>query len=143
MKRILGVVAAGGLWLGMTSAANAQFSLSVGNPYTGGFSIGAPYVGAYSGYYGVPYTGLGYPYTGLGYPYTGLGYGVVPGASYYSSGYYGLAPGVAAFAAPYNYGAYYGVPAYGVRSFGFAPYRYGYYGGFRPGFRRGWVGGIW
>src|SRR5437588_3044127 len=95
MKRILGFVVAWGLWLGITSAANAQFSLSVGNPYTGGFSLGVPYVGAYGGYYGAPYTGLGY--------------GVAPGAAYYSSSYYGLTPGVAAYAAPYSYSAYYGV----------------------------------
>ena len=65
MKRILGLVVAGGLWLGLASAADAQFSLSVGNPYTGGFAIGAPYAGVYGGgFYGAPYAS----------------YGVVPGA---------------------------------------------------------------
>jgi hypothetical protein len=117
----MALVVAGGLWLGMASAADAQVSVAVGNPYYGGFAVGAPYVG---GYYGVPYGGVA---------------GVVPGATYYSSGYYGVAP-----VAPVGVGVF---PSYGYRAFyGVAPYpRYGFYGPGRFGFggfrRRAW--GYW
>jgi hypothetical protein len=134
MKRILGLVVAGGLWLGLASVADAQFSLSVGNPYTGGFAIGAPYAGMYGGgLYGVPYAG----------------YGVVPGATVYSSGYAGVYPGVTTYSsgyagvapalAPAAYSGYVYRPYYGAAAYP----RWGYYGGFRPfGFgRRVW--GYW
>ena len=85
MKRILGLVVAGGLWLGMTSAADAQFSMSIGNPYYGGFSIAAPYAGVRRWVYGAPYAG----------------YGVVPGATFYSSGYAGVYPGVTTYSSGY------------------------------------------
>ena len=54
---------------------------------------------------------LGVPYTGVyGVPaHGGYGYGV-PGATYYSSGYYGVAPVVPPVAyAGYGYRPYYGV----------------------------------
>jgi hypothetical protein len=142
MKRILGLVVAGGLWLGLTSAADAQFALSVGNPYAGGFAIGAPYAGVYGGgFYGAP----------------SASYGVVPRATIYSSGYAGVYPGVTTYSSGY-YGApvapvapvlpAVAYPGYGYRPFyGVAAYpRVGYYGGFRRfgygGFgRRGW--GYW
>jgi hypothetical protein len=137
MKRILGLVVAGGLWLGLVSAADAQFTLSVGNPYAGGFAIGAPYAGAYGGgFYGAPYASYGVV-PGAGYYSSGYA-GVYPGVTTYSSGYYGVAPAVPAVAYPgYMYRPYYGVAAYP---------RWGYYGGFRRfgfgGFgRRGW--GYW
>jgi len=135
MRRIMGLATAGVLWLGMSSAADAQFSLSIGNPYAGGISIGAPYGGLYgSGLYG------GY---GNGY------YPVQPGATYYGSGYSGFVPGASSYAYPGYY------PAAGLGyvggyrpNYGYAPYRYGYYGGYGGygglrGFRRGFVGGIW
>jgi hypothetical protein len=85
----------------MASAADAQFSLSIGNPYTGGVAIGSPYVG---------------------------GYGVLPGTSIYSSGYTGVYPGVSTVVAPYGYTSYYGyAPVYRYRGFGL---RRGFVGGF-------------
>jgi hypothetical protein len=116
MRRILGLVVAVALWLGTAQAASAQFSMSLGSPYWGGFSLNVPTAGAYYG-------------------------GYVPGATYYSSGYLGYAPTVAPYAYPYGYTSYYGyAPVY--RSFyGVAPY-----GVYRPGLfglRRGFVGGFW
>jgi hypothetical protein len=122
MRYILGLVVAAGLWLGTASAAQAQFSLSVGGPW-GGVSVGVPYVGAYGGYYAAPYSGYGYS--------------AVPGTTYYSSGYYGVTPGVPVYSYPYGYTSYYGYAPY---------YRYGYYGPSYGGFyglRRGYWGGIW
>ena len=127
MRRILGLVVAVALWLGTAQAASAQFSMSLGSPYWGGFSLNVPTAGYYGGYYGVPATGYSY--------------GIVPGGTYYSSGYYGYAPPVAAYASPYGYTSYYGyAPAY-RRYYGFAPY--GVYRGGLFGLRRGYVGGFW
>jgi hypothetical protein len=121
MRYIMGLVVVTGLWLGTASPARAQFSLSVGSPYGGGFSIGIPYAGTYGGYYPAPY---------LGYRYS-----VVPGPTYYSSGYYGVAPGVSVSSYPYGYTSYYGpAPYYRYGYYGYAPYYRGYYG---------WRGGIW
>jgi hypothetical protein len=121
-RRIFGLAAACALWLGTTADARAQFSMAIGNPYTGS----SLYVG--SGY-GLGYGGYGLGYNSLygtslgGY---GLGYGA-PLTSFYSTGYSGLAaPG-------FGYG--YGYPAYGVygfrRGFGFPGlgFRRGYYAG--------------
>jgi hypothetical protein len=134
MRRILGLVAAGGLWLGTASTADAQFSLSIGNPYAGGLSIGIPYVGGYGGYYGAPYGGYGYSSVVPGVTYYNSGYSgyVAPGTTSFYSGYYGAGvPAVSTFAYP-AYGSYYGYrPVYG--------YGYGGYRGF--GFRR--YGGFW
>jgi hypothetical protein len=144
MRRILGLIVAGGLWLGTAAPADAQFSLSIGNPYMGGYGIGNSYLGGY----GLPGYGVGtttYSNGFAGYPGTftySSGYnGVYPGgftSGYYgayprtySSGYYGVYPGVGAVA-----------PMYGYRSYGYSPYSYGYrsYGGF-GGLGRGWMGG--
>ena len=62
----------------------------------------------------------------------------MPGATFYSSGYGGIAPALPAVAYPgYGFRPYYGVAAYP---------RYGYYGGFRRfgygGFGRRF-GGYW
>jgi hypothetical protein len=121
MRSILALVVVGGLCLGMASRADAQVSLSVGNPYAGGFSLGVPYIG---GYYGNPY---------------GVA-GVVPGTTtFYSSGYYGL-PGVTTYSygvAPLAPVGVYGYPGFYARPFG-------YYGGFGyPVFRRRVWGGFW
>jgi hypothetical protein len=122
MRSMLAVVVAGGLCLGMASRADAQVALSVGNPYVGGFSLGVPF----GGFYGVPY---------------GVA-GAVPGATYYSSGYYGVYPGVST----YSYGVAPVAPVgvYGYRAF--YPRPFGYYGGFGrfgfPGFRRR-IWGYW
>jgi len=125
MKRILGLVLAGAIWLGLASAANAQFSLSIGGPYGGGVSVMSPY-GIYgSGYYPFSYTGWG---PGMSY-YSSSYSGFYPRTSYYS-GYYGAYPGY------YGYG--YGTPYYGYSSF-YGPYYgtvyrrggFGRFGGFR------------
>jgi len=132
MKRMLALVLAGGLWLGMSSAANAQFSLSIG-----------PYAGGYGSYYG---SGYGVPYTGYG-----LTTGVLPGATtYYSSSYFGAAPAVTTYSSvvpyAYPYGGYYGAApyAYGSGYYGASPIYRPYYGGVGGyGFRRGFYGGRW
>jgi hypothetical protein len=85
--------------------------------------LGVPYAG---GYYGAPF---------------GVA-GVLPRATYYSSGYYGLYPGVTSYSygvAPVGVAPVAPVGVYGYRAF--APRYYGgYYGGFGrfgyPGFRR-------
>jgi len=107
MSRILGLVVAGGLVLGQASVADAQLSLSIGNPYNGGYAIGQPY-----GY------GLG------GTTYYGSGYSgyVAPNTTYYSPGVY----------APYPYT--YNAPVYAAPR-AYVPYRnYGYGYGYRRGF---------
>jgi hypothetical protein len=112
MNRILGLVVAGGLWMGMASAAEAQFSLSIGTPYYGGYGLGLPYAGVYGGgVYAAPYAA----------------YGLAPGATFYSSGYTGVYPAAAPIVPPVGFGVYGYRPFYGV---GVLP-RYGYYGGFR------------
>jgi hypothetical protein len=69
MSRLLGLVLAGGLVLGTTSAARAQVGVSIGNPYTGG--------GVYVGAPGVRYASPGYAYSSgySGYAAPGYGYG--------------------------------------------------------------------
>jgi len=133
MRRIFGLVLAGGLVLGLAPAANAQFSLSIGNPYTGGVAIGNPY-----GYYGVG--NYGYPYSGY-QPYGnyGSGYGLA-GSTYYNSGYSAyVAPGTTYFNAG-SYGVY--PPTYAAPVYGYTPY-YGYgvyrrpFGGVFRGLRGG------
>jgi len=158
MHRLLGLVLAGGLVLGHAHDANAQFSLSIGNPYTGsGVTIGSPYYGGY-GYGG--YGGYGYPYGG-GYGSTyssyygpgAIGTYVAPlyGATTYSSGYSGyIAPGTTYYNSGY-YGAY---PRGSFYSPAYSGYGYGGYGpssvwmGTSPpssvwmgGLGRGWRGG--
>jgi hypothetical protein len=116
MRRILGLVVAGALWLGMASAADAQFSLSIGNPYTGGVAIGSPYVGGYGVLPGTSIYSSGYT-------------GVYPGYTGVYPGYTGVYPGVSTVVAPYGYTSYYGyAPVYRYRGFGL---------------RRGFVGGFW
>jgi hypothetical protein len=137
MRHGFAFVLAGGIVLGLASSANAQFSLSVGNPYLGnGFSLNSGYYGGL-GYGtalpGIPGVGYGY---GSGYGYPGYGFGgVAPltGVTSYSSGYSGyVAPGTTSFVtgnfgaypyAGYGYGAYrpvYGYsPAWPYASYGY------------------------
>ena len=126
MRRLCGIVLAGGIVLGLASSAKAQFSLSVGNPYGGGLAIG-------SGYYG----GYGYPNFGYGYGSGNPGFGTMGfapglGVTTYSSGYSGyVAPGTTSFSTGY-YGGY---PAYGYgfnRAYPYAGYGYRRYAA--PGF---------
>lgn len=120
MTRIFGGLAiACGLLVGAASPADAQFSVSVGNPYTGqGVTIGgAP---AYGGY------GYASPY---GYSYSS-GYAGYAAPAYYGTGY-----------APAYYGTGYAPAYYGT---GYTRYAPGYYGR-RPGAwsvnrYRGWSG---
>jgi len=127
MRYLFGLMMVGGL-LGSTSVANAQLSISIGNPY-----------GAYgTGYYGSPYvSGYG---SNLGYGgYSSYAY---PGTTFYSSGYSGYVyPSVVpTYAAPvytapvYSYGY---APAYGyVSTYRYGPaYGYGYRRGI-PGLNR-------
>jgi hypothetical protein len=135
-RQLLGLAAAGALLLGSVSTANAQFAVSVGNPYTGqNFSVS----GGFTPYgYGVSTAVNPYPT----YAPTSV-YVAAPGVTTYSSGYYGPSPYYAprAYVAPSTYyapSAYYpatsysvGVPTVGVSTY--SPiYSTGYYG-YRPG----------
>ena len=128
-RHLMSLIAVTGLTfgLGLTPDAKAQFSVVIGNPYTGGgfYLNSAPALGSYNSYYGgaptVPY------YGGYGYGY-GYGNGYAPNA-YAAPGFSGYAPSV--YAAPSVYG--YAPPVYAAPSvYGYAP-RY-YQRGFR-GFR--------
>jgi len=130
MHRLFGLVLAGGLVLGHAADANAQFSLSIGNPYTGsGLSIGSPYYGGYG--YGYPYsTGYGsyyaaptmgayvaplYGTTTYSSGYSGY---VAPGTTYFNSGYYGAYPTTSYYAPSYypNFYSGYGYTGYSPSS---------------------------
>jgi len=133
MRTLFGLTLAGALALGNASDAKAQFSLSIGNPYTGqGVAIGNPYGLGY-GYGGLGYGGLGYggysPYGYSAYSSAYSGLGVAPMVNVYSSGYRGLGYG-----APVYGGYGYRAPVY--RTYGYrVPFYRGYgYGGRR--FRR-------
>jgi len=130
MYRLYGWVLAGGLVLGSASVANAQVSISVGNPYTGtGFSLGVPAVGygAYS--YGYPYGGA--PIVGTTYSSGYAGY-VAPATGYLTTGYYGAYPLATPY--PYTYSSY----GYGVLPYRAAPYGYGLGGWGRGRWGRFW-----
>ena len=81
-RQLLGLAVAGSLLLGSAATANAQFAVSVGNPYTGqNFSIS----GGFTPYgYGVSSSVNPYP----AYAPTSV-YVAAPGVTTYSSGYYG------------------------------------------------------
>jgi hypothetical protein len=107
------MVAAGALLLASGSNAQAQFSVAVGNPLTGGgvYVGGAPAYGyGYSSFYGAPLTGA------------------------YSSGYAGVVPGIA----PYSVTTY-STPLYGYSAY--PAYGYGVYGVRRGLLGRRWRGG--
>lgn len=120
--RFFGSILAGVLFLGLTSAADAQ--VIVRNPVTGGGVYVGPTVG----------------YGAYGYGYSPWGVAVTPGTTYYNSGY--VAPGavgyapvapVVPYAAPYYRTTTYtyGYPAYGY-GYGYGyPYRRGLFGGWR------------
>jgi hypothetical protein len=89
MRRILALVAVVGLSLGMAKTSRAQVVVGV-NPWGGtGVAVGNPYGAYYSGY--------------------GL-----PGATVYSSGYYGMAPAT-------TYSSFYAPPAAYPYGYGYAP----------------------
>jgi len=132
MKRILGLTLAGVLWLGLAPAANAQFSLSIGNPYSGGFYGNSLGYGMLPGtsYYSSAYSG-GYP--GLT-TYSSAYGGMYPGVAAYSPGYTSVYPGVSSYVVPnYGYRSYGYGPGYGVYR-GYGGFGRGYYGGFGRGF---------
>ncbi len=112
----MGLVLAGGLLLGLAGESEAQFSLSIGNPYTGqGFSVGAPAYGYGNGYgygsgygngygysnYGNGYSNYGNGYSGYGNGYSGYGNGYGVSNNYYSSGY-AAAPVVTTYSSGYG-----------------------------------------
>jgi hypothetical protein len=166
MRHGFAFVLAGGIVLGLASSANAQFSLSVGNPYFGngvsinsgyygglgygsalpgipGVGYGTGYGGGYPGYGGYSGYGVGYPGYGGGYPGYGVGgFAPMAGVTTYSSGYSGyVAPGTTSFVTG-NYGAYpyagYGYQAYRP-VYGYSPaLPYASYG-----YRRGWPGVVY
>ncbi|AGA25228.1 hypothetical protein [Singulisphaera acidiphila] len=128
MQRLFGLVLAGVVVLGYATDANAQFSLSIGNPYSGGLSIGTPYP-AYGGAYGPSaYGATGYS-SYYAAPAIGTYSAPLVGTTTYSSGYSGyIAPGTTTFysgyVAPvyrnygYGYGGYRPYPIWGGRGFG-------------------------
>jgi len=146
MYRALGLILAGGIVLGGAGVADAQVSVSVGNPFTGnGITIGQPYGYGGTGYYGAPYAGSSL--------YSPVYPAPLSGVTTYSSGYSGYyGSGYSGYYGPRSYGPnYYGAPApyrsYGYRPYGYAPYGYsrpygyGYgsgYGGWRGGRMRFW-----
>jgi hypothetical protein len=121
MKSISGMLMAAGLILGPASVANAQFSLSIGNPYSG------------SGLY----IGPGYGYAPGGTTYYGSGYSsyVAPGTTYFSTGTY--APQPYAYAPPVYVAPRVVVP---YRTYGYGYRNYGYR---RGGFRVPFLGRRW
>ena len=128
MKRsLIGLATAAGLWLGTPSESHAQFSLSIGNPYTAtGLSVGNNPFGYGNG------NGYGYP----GTSYYSRGYrGAVPRGGVYSPGSYGVyRPLAPAYPYGYGYGGYPGNRSYGYRrGFGIPGV-----GGFNRGYRGGY-----
>ncbi len=150
MRRFLGLLLLGGLWIGHPSTANAQVALSLGGPFGGrvGISVGSNY-----GLYGNGYYPYGY-YRSVS-PWYSSSYGIGPGTSYYNSGYYGYnsglsyygyAPGASYYSSGY-YGGYpsysysYGSPSYGYPSYGYPSYGYPSYG-YAPLGSYGWRSGL-
>ncbi len=124
MRQLMGLALAGAIVVGAASTANAQFGLTIGNPYTGsGIAIGGG--------------GWGYPAYGYTTYNTVGSYYVAPGTTYYSSGYVAPAFGVP-YAPRYGYRPY---PSYGGYRGGYGgPYRGGYGGPYRGGYRGGGYG---
>ena len=140
MKTIRAFLLAGGLLVGLATQSQAQFSLTIGNPYGGGIGVGAPAYGYSSGYsnFGGINSGLGYSnvsnyYSNTGYlagpgviggqyPVGGYGVGNYGAIGGYRSGYSGYSSiGNPAF----GYG---GRPAYRSYSSGYGPYSNTVYG---------------
>jgi hypothetical protein len=152
MRRFLGLSLAGVLVFAMTSFAQAQIGITIGNPYTGGISIGTPGytgTGSYVSSYGANSYG-GYGSTGYGYAngvsgrsttvYGAPGYSYsypAPATTYYGSGYRGYTPSATS---PYGYGyqgtygnrySSYTYPSYSYPGYGYRTYSvptYGSYG---------------
>lgn len=119
MKRIHGLVLAGGILMATASAADAQVGIAIG---PGGVAIGNPVAMGYG--YGMP--GLGYGGYGYSsYSYSSFGVPGPFGGFSYSSGYSGFAP------APFVYG---GAPigVYGGAPVGIYGSPYGYPYGAAP-----------
>ncbi len=115
MRGIFGILAAGGLLLGQVGTAEAQFTFSLGNPYSGrgpSISIGQPSSSYYAqpgyaqpgyaqpGYAQPGYSQSGYAQPGYAQPGYNSGYNAYSSVPYrspsptttYSSGYRGYAP---------------------------------------------------
>ena len=113
MRYVWGLILASGLFVGQADTAQAQFSISIGNPYLGnGLTIGNPGYGYGYGYNS--YTNYGYGNGIYGAPVIASPYGYSSGYSGYSSGYNGYAP-VVRPAVPY-YGGYRNYGGYGYRN---------------------------
>jgi hypothetical protein len=128
-RRLIGLTAAAALWLGTTADARAQFSMAIGNPYTGA----SLFAGNAYGLGGYGLGGFGYGYNPMfGAPFGGYNpmFGA-PMTRVYSSGFYGVGPGLGV--GPFG-------PAWG---YGRLPYRYGFRRGFVRPFGRNRFGPRW
>jgi len=114
MRQLMGLALAGALVVGAASTANAQFGLTIGNPYSGGGVV----IG--SGNWGYPYGYTTYNTVGSYY--------VAPRTTFYSSGY--VAP---VYGVPF-------APNYGYRPYPYGVYRGGYRGAYRGPYRGGYGG---
>jgi len=110
MRYFLGMILAGGLLLTQANSANAQVTVTFGNPTsTAPAAVGQPGYGYAPGYYGQPgyaaYPGYGAP--GRAYGYRNYGRQFAPRYGY-RSGYNGV------YGNPYQapYGYYNGTPSY-------------------------------
>jgi hypothetical protein len=142
MRRLMmGLVLAGGILAMSAGESQAQFSISIGNPYYGqGVAIGSPvYPYAYSnfarpaypGYYGGAIARPVYPgYYGGSNAFSTSAYVAGPGVFSYSSGYRGYARPVVSYPVQGNPYGYVNRPYYG--NFGYGNYSNGSRDGFRP-----------
>jgi len=137
MRSLLGLIAAGGLVLGASSAAKAQVTFSFGNSGRPQVTLGQPYgypgagnYGYQGGAYGAPAPAYGYQGGAYGAPAPAYGYQGAPtyvqpgysypGTSYYGSGYRGYSyPGTTTY---YSSRSYSVTPAPYYQAPGYAPY---------------------
>ena len=79
MKTIRALLLTSGILVGLASQSQAQFSLTIGNPYGGGVRVGAPAYGYSSGYSNYSGYGSGLGYSNISNSYSNTGYLAGPG----------------------------------------------------------------
>lgn len=134
MTRLLGGFAAVGLWLGLTIGVSAQDSINA----FGGYPTGMYMPSATSGMVYSPGVAT-YPTTYSYRPYGATS--IVPGATYYSSGYSsGVAHGATYYSSPAGSYTTYSSPAYGYTTYSSPAYGYTTYSSPTYSYRRGLFG---